>query len=142
MITERLGANAGDRTLEVGTGRGYHAAVVAEVVGAENLYTVERHETLAREARENLPEGVTVVVGDGSKGLPNYPPYDRVYLTCAAPDVPSFLDEQLRDGGRAVLPVERGGTQRLVTVEKRGDELEAEEGEPVRFVRMYGDEGF
>ncbi len=142
MITERLDASAGDKTLEVGTGRGYHAAVVAEVVGAENVYTVERREKLAREARGNLPEGVTVVTGDGSKGLPAHAPYDRVYLTCAAPEVPSFLDEQLREGGRAVLPAERDGVQRLVTVGKHEGELEVEAGEPVRFVRMYGDEGF
>lgn len=142
MITERLDATPGDKTLEIGTGRGYHAAVVAEVVGAENVYTVERQPKLAREARDNLPDGVTVVTGDGSKGLPAHAPYDRVYLTCAAPEIPSFIDEQLRDGGRAVLPAERAGVQRLVTVEKDDGDLEVDEGEPVRFVRMYGDEGF
>ncbi|MFP4174324.1 MAG: protein-L-isoaspartate(D-aspartate) O-methyltransferase [Halobacteriales archaeon] len=142
MITERLDLSNGDKTLEVGTGRGYHAAVVAQVVGAENVYTVERHDELAREARENLPEGVTVVVGDGSKGLPEHAPYDRIYLTCAAPNVPDFVDDQLRDGGRAVLPTESGRSQRLVTVEKQDGELSFEEGEPVRFVLMYGEEGF
>jgi len=142
MITERLSLSEGDETLEIGTGRGYHAAVVAEVVGADNVYTVEYHEKLAREARENLPDGVTVVTGDGSKGLPAHAPYDRVYLTCAAPEVPDFLDEQLCDGGRAVLPVQKGGAQRLLTVDKTGGEIKAEEGEPVRFVRLVGDEGF
>jgi len=142
MITERLGISDGDKVLETGTGRGYHAAVVAQVVGAENIYTVERHEELAREARHNLPDAVTVVVGDGSKGLREHAPYDRIYLTCAAPDVPDFVDEQLRDGGRAVLPAQTGGAQRLVTVEKHDGELVVDEGEPVRFVRMYGDEGF
>ena len=144
MITERLDLRAGDKVLEVGTGRGYHAAVVAEVVGAENVYTVEYQEKLAREARENLPDGVTVVTGDGSKGLPAHAPYDRIYLTCAAPDVPGFLDEQLRDGGRAVLPVQRGGVQHLTTVDKNEEdgELVVDEGEPVRFVRLVGDEGF
>ena len=142
MITERLELSEGDETLEIGTGRGYHAAVVAEVVGPENVYTVERQEKLAREARENLPEGVTVVVGDGSIGLPENAPYDRIYLTCAAPNVPDFVDEQLRDGGRAVLPTESGRNQRLTTVEKHDGDLSFEEGEPVRFVRMYGEEGF
>lgn len=142
MITERLDLSEGDKTLEVGTGRGYHAAVVAEIVGAGNVYTVERHQKLAREARENLPEGVTVVTGDGSKGLPAHAPYDRVYLTCAAPGVPDFLNDQLRDGGRAVLPVQSGGVQRLLIIDKEGGTLEAEEGEPVRFVRLMGDEGF
>ncbi|MDZ7688100.1 MAG: protein-L-isoaspartate(D-aspartate) O-methyltransferase [Halobacteriales archaeon] len=142
MITERLNLRAGDKTLEVGTGRGYHAAVVAEIVGAENVYTVERHQKLAREARENLPDGVTVVTGDGSKGLPAHAPYDRIYLTCASPDVPEFLEEQLRDDGRAVLPVQRGGVQNLTTVEKTDGELVVDEGEPVRFVRLVGDEGF
>lgn len=142
MITERLNLSEGDETLEVGTGRGYHAAVVAEVVGAGNVYTVEYHEKLARDARENLPDGVTVVTGDGSKGLPAHAPYDRVYLTCAAPGVPDFLDGQLREGGRAVLPVQTGGVQHLTTVDRKDGELEVEEGEPVRFVRLVGDEGF
>lgn len=142
MIVELLDISEGDETLEVGTGRGYHAAVVAEIAGPKNVYTVEYHQRLAQEARENLPDGVTVVTGDGSKGLPAHAPYDRVYLTCAAPDVPDFLDSQLREGGRAVLPVQTGGVQHLATVEKTGEELEVEEGEPVRFVRLVGDEGF
>ena len=142
MITELLDLSEGDKTLEIGTGRGYHAAVVAEVVGADNVYTVEYHEKLASEARENLPDGVTVVTGDGSKGLPAHAPYDRIYLTCAAPGVPDFLDSQLREGGRAVLPVQKGGVQHLTTVDKKDGELEIEEGEPVRFVRLVGDEGF
>jgi len=142
MITELLDLSAGDKTLEIGTGRGYHAAVVAEIVGAENVYTVERHQKLAQEARENLPDEVTIVTGDGSKGLPAHAPYDRIYLTCAAPEVPDFLEEQLREGGRAVLPVQRGSVQHLTTVEKKDGELVVEEGEPVRFVRLVGDEGF
>jgi protein-L-isoaspartate(D-aspartate) O-methyltransferase len=142
MITELLDLSEGDEVLEVGTGRGYHAAVVAEVVGPENVYTVEYQAKLAREARENLPDSVTVVTGDGSDGLPAHAPYDRVYLTCAAPDVPDFFDDQLREGGRAVLPVQKGGVQHLTTVEKTGAELEVEEGEPVRFVRLLGEEGF
>jgi len=142
MITELLDLSAGDKTLEIGTGRGYHAAVVAKVVGAENVYTVERHQKLAQEARENLPDEVTIVTGDGSKGLPAHAPYDRIYLTCAAPEVPDFLEEQLREGGRAVLPVQRGSVQHLTTVDKKDGELVVEEGEPVRFVRLVGDEGF
>lgn len=142
MVVELLDLSEGDETLEVGTGRGYHAAVVAEIAGPKNVYTVEYHQRLAREARENLPDGVTVVTGDGSKGLPAHAPYDRVYLTCAAPDVPDFLEGQLRDGGRAVLPVQTGGVQHLTTVERTDEGLEAEEGEPVRFVRLVGDEGF
>lgn len=142
MITELLDLSEGDEVLEVGTGRGYHAAVVTEVVGPENVYTVEYQTKLAREARENLPDSVTVVTGDGSEGLPAHAPYDRVYLTCAAPAVPDFLDDQLREGGRAVLPVQRGSVQHLTSVDKKGGELEVEEGEPVRFVRLVGDEGF
>jgi protein-L-isoaspartate(D-aspartate) O-methyltransferase len=142
MITERLNLSEGNKVLEIGTGRGYHAAVVAEIVGAENVYTVERHQKLAQEARENLPDEVTVVTGDGSKGLPAHAPYDKIYLTCAAPEVPEFLNEQLREGGRAVLPVQKGGVQHLTRVDKSGGKLEVEEGEPVRFVRLVGDEGF
>jgi len=142
MITERLGLKRGHKTLEIGTGRGYHAAVVAEIVGPENVYTVEYYDELAHEARENLPDAANVFVGDGSMGLPSHAPYDRTYLTCAAPEVPDSVGEQLRDRGRAVLPVGRRGGQRLVTVERRGDELTVEEGEGVRFVRLRGEEGF
>jgi len=142
MMTELLDPSECDETLEVGTGRGYHAAVVAEIVGAENVYTVERQEELAEAARENLPDETTVVVGDGSTGLAESAPYDRVYLTCAAPEVPGFVGEQLREAGRAVLPAQTGASQRLVTVRKTDGEVVVDEGEPVRFVRMYGEEGF
>jgi len=142
MITERLDLSGGEKVLEVGTGRGYHAAVVAEIVGAENVYTVEYHNELAREARENLPGGTNVFVGDGSKGLRSEKPYDRIYLTCAAPEVPEFVDEQLRDGGRAVFPAGRRGRQRLTTVYKQNGETKVQRKESVRFVRLVGEEGF
>ncbi|MFP4632001.1 MAG: protein-L-isoaspartate(D-aspartate) O-methyltransferase [Halobacteriales archaeon] len=144
MMTERLEVERGHRVLEVGTGSGYHAAVVAAIAGADNVYTVEYHRGLAAEARDSLRRAgygdVTVVVGDGSRGYEAAAPYDRVYLTCAAPEIPGFLEGQLRDGGRAVLPVGRGA-QTLYVVERHGDDLETEADVGVRFVPLVGEEG-
>lgn len=146
IIAERCEFAPGQRVLEVGTGRGYHAAVTAAVVGAANVWTVERHEALAAAARQNLAAAglgdVTVVVGDGSTGLPEQAPFDRIYLTCAAPAVPDALLEQLAVGGRIVAPV-GSARQTLVSVDKGEDgELLRQEHMGVRFVQLVGEEGF
>lgn len=144
-MTELLNLEQGHQVLEVGTGRGYHAAITAEIVGDEYVYTIERHRVLAGEARENLDRlgygDVTVGVGDGSLGLPEYSPYDRIYVTCAAPEIPDPLTEQLRDGGRLVIPVGRGA-QTLYTVDKHDGGLQREGRLGVRFVRLVGEEGY
>ncbi|MDY7083425.1 MAG: protein-L-isoaspartate(D-aspartate) O-methyltransferase [Halobacteria archaeon] len=152
MMTEMLEIERGHKVLEIGVGRGYHAAITAEIAGAENVYTMERHESLAKEARRNLNEtgycDVKVVVGDGSKGLPEFAPYDRIYVTCAAPEIPDSLVEQLVGGederdteGRMVVPVGRG-SQTLYLVRKRGGEIFKDGQAGVRFVPLKGDEGF
>lgn len=142
VMADHLALEPGEEVLEVGTGCGYHAAVTAELVGDENLYTVEYSEELARNAREVLVDlgydDVRVRVGDGREGWPDHAPFDAVYLTCAAPELPDRLLEQLRPGGRLLAPI---GTafQTLVRVDKRDDgSLERSEHGGVRFVRMRG----
>ena len=140
IMTDLLEANEGDRVLEVGTGCGYHAAVTAEVVGAGNVYSVEYHDSLAREARETLRAAgygsVSVRAGDGREGWPEHAPYDRAYLTCAAPEFPESVVEQVRADGLLLAPVgER--TQTLVRARKREDgSLDRERHGGVRFVPL------
>lgn len=126
-MTELLKPRRGDRVLEVGTGSGYQAAILAEIVKPEgHVWTIERIPSLAERARENLrnagyAEHVTVVVGDGSKGYPEAAPFDRIIVTAACPSVPEPLVQQLKPGGRLVLPVGGPDLQVLVVVEKRED---------------------
>lgn len=140
IMAELLDLSPGDRVLEVGTGCGYHAAVTAELVGPENVYSVEYHATLADEARETLAatgySGVSVRAGDGKQGWLEHAPYDRTYLTCAAPDFPAPLVEQTRDGGVLLAPI-GDGQQRLIRAEKQvGGTLEKEDHGGVRFVPL------
>lgn len=123
-MTERLELEPGDRVLEVGTGSAYQAAVLAAIVG--EVVTLEIIGPLARSAAERL-EGlgfgnVTVLHGDGYYGYESSAPYDAIIVTAAAPHVPPPLKEQLKPGGRMVIPVGRGGwTQNLLMVEKKED---------------------
>jgi protein-L-isoaspartate(D-aspartate) O-methyltransferase len=110
IMCESLDIKNGQNVLEVGTGSGYHAAIVAQLVGETgHVYTIERFESLAKKAKENLKQirctNVIVEVGDGSCGLPLYQPYDRIYVTCAAPDLPQPLIDQLRDCGKLLVPI-------------------------------------
>ncbi len=144
IMASELGLREGETVLEIGTGCGYHAAVTAELVGAENVYSVEYVPELAERARENLDAagygGVSVRQGDGHEGWSEHAPYDAAYLTCAAPEFPDAVVEQVRAGGRLVAPI-GGASQRLVRAEKREDGglVESDEG-AVRFVRMQGGE--
>ena len=133
------------KVLEVGTGSGYSAAILAEM-GAE-VVTIERHAPLAVEAVERLRaagyDGVRVVVGDGSLGWPESAPYNAVIVTAAGPSVPKPLLEQLSpDGGRLVMPVGTREQQWLTLVERRGSAFTRREVEPVVFVPLVGEHGF
>ena len=140
IMTDLLAFSPGQRVLEIGTGCGYHAAVTAEVVGAPNVYTVEYHKDLAERARERLAATgygqISVRTGDGREGWREHAPYDRAYLTCAAPSVPSAVVEQVRPGGLVLAPI-GGSKQRLVRASKREDgSLKREHHGPVRFVPL------
>lgn len=135
----------GANVLEVGTGSGYQAAVLAEL-GAE-VTTIERHEALATTARQRLHEAgygdrVEVVVGDGTQGWPARAPYRSIVVTAGGPSVPGLLLEQLdRSGGRLVMPVGNREHQFLTLVVRDGDTLRTRELEPVVFVPLIGKYG-
>ena len=140
MMADLIEVAEGDRVLEVGTGCGYHAAVVAEIVGAGNVYSVEYVPELADDARDRLDRlgyDVHVRTGDGREGYPEGAPFDAAYLTCAAPEgVPDPVIEQVREGGRIVAPVGGGISQRLVRLTVTADGVDREEHGGVRFVPM------
>ena len=140
VMTDLLDLESGDSVFEIGTGCGYHAAVVAVIVGPANVYSVEYVPELADAARERLRRlgyDVTVEAGDGRTAFPDEAPFDAAYLTCAPADgVPDRIVDRVRTGGRIVAPVGRAGAQRLVrlTVGSGGVDRETHGG--VRFVPM------
>ncbi len=154
MMADALDLAAGQTILEVGGGSGYHAAVIAEVVAplsggqAGHVYTVEIVPELARFAQENLRRGgyvdrVTALLGDGSLGLVEYAPYDRIMVAAAAPGIPSPLLDQLVDGGVLVIPVgDLHFFQELVRVRKEGTQLRREGLGGVAFVPLRGEHGW
>jgi protein-L-isoaspartate(D-aspartate) O-methyltransferase len=146
LMIEALGLKAKDRVLEVGTGSGYAAALLGEV--AAEVYTIERHDVLARLARERLEKlgarNVHVLCGDGTLGWPEHAPFDAIVVAAGGPDVPRSLRAQLAIGGRLVMPVgDTGRLQRLIRVTRAGeDEWRSEDLEAVRFVPLIGAEGW
>jgi protein-L-isoaspartate(D-aspartate) O-methyltransferase len=143
-ICEALRVRPGDRVLDVGSGSGYQAAVLAEL-GAE-VITIERIQELAEQARENLAaagyERVEVVVGDGTLGLPEQAPFDAVAVAAAAPGLPETLYDQLRPRGRLVVPVGGPRAQRLEVIVRSPEGPAVVHSVPCRFVPLVGEEGF
>ncbi|MEF8814056.1 MAG: protein-L-isoaspartate(D-aspartate) O-methyltransferase [Halovenus sp.] len=140
IMTDLLKLQPGLTVLEIGTGCGYHAAVTAERVGAENVFTVEYHDSLAQRARETLARtgygDVSVRTGDGRNGWPEHAPYDRAYLTCAASSFPDPVVDQVRPGGILLAPI-GDYRQRLVRARKEPDgSLDRESHGGVRFVPL------
>jgi protein-L-isoaspartate(D-aspartate) O-methyltransferase len=144
IICQATAVHEGDRVLDVGSGSGYQAAVLAELGG--EVHTIERIPELAALARENLRaagyERVATHVGDGSLGLPEHAPYDAVVVAAAAPSAPPALYEQLAPGGRLVVPVGGPDGQRLELVAKRPEGPARVSTVPCRFVPLVGAEGF
>jgi len=141
FMTERLDPRPTDRVLEIGTGSGYQAAVLAELVA--EVYTIEIVEPLAQRAEADLKRlsytNVHVRAGDGYRGWPEAAPFDAIIVTCAPEKVPQPLVEQLKDGGRMIIPVGPTWNQELVLLRKQGGRLEKRAVLPVRFVPMTGD---
>jgi protein-L-isoaspartate(D-aspartate) O-methyltransferase len=143
-ICEALGVGPDDRVLDVGTGSGYQAAVLAELAG--EVHTIERIPALAARAREALAsagyERVRVHVGDGTLGLPEHAPFGGIAVAAAAPDVPPSLYDQLKPGGRLVIPVGGRGGQELQLVVRSPEGPAIIRSVPCRFVPLLGAEGF
>jgi protein-L-isoaspartate(D-aspartate) O-methyltransferase len=140
FMTEQLGPEKSDRVLEVGTGSGYQAAILGELV--QEVYTIEIVEPLARSASATLSRlgytNIHVRAGDGYQGWQEHAPFDAIIVTCAPSHVPEPLVRQLRDGGRMIIPVGGAGSQELVLLEKKDGALQRRNVLPVRFVPMTG----
>lgn len=137
MMTQLLHPKPGDRILEIGTGSGYQAAILAEIV--DTVYSIEIVKALGERAKRVLADlsyaNVHVIIGDGYKGLPDKAPFDAIVVTAAPEEIPAPLIEQLREGGKMVIPVgKQSGIQRLKLVEKRKGKLVQTDIAEVRFV--------
>jgi protein-L-isoaspartate(D-aspartate) O-methyltransferase len=143
-IAEELGLDGDERVLDVGTGSGYQAAVLADL--ADEVHTIERIPELAEQARANLAaaayDNVTVHVGDGSRGLPEHAPYEAIAVAAAAPSFPQALYDELTLGGRLVVPVGGRRGQRLEVIVRSPEGPAVVRSVPCRFVPLVGEEGF
>jgi len=145
IMCDLLDLQPGMTVLEVGGGSGYHAAVMAEMVGPNGwIYSVERKPQLVAAAKRNLQrtgiKNVTIIEADGSLGLPEHAPYDRISVAASAPQVPEPLKQQLKVGGKMVLPVGRDYQGLYLVTRKNGFSIEEKMG--VIFVPLIGKEGF
>jgi protein-L-isoaspartate(D-aspartate) O-methyltransferase len=143
-MLQELGIASESRVLEVGTGTGYEAALLAEL--AREVYTIERVPSLFVAARANLSRlgyaNIEVAQGDGTRGLPEHAPFDRIIVAAAAPDVPAPLFEQLAEGGRMILPVGSAEVQDLLLIRKQDGNPVTLQLEGCRFVPLLGEQGF
>ncbi len=143
FMTQLLDPQPADTVLEVGTGSGYQAAILSRLV--RKVYTVERFKELGSKAEEVLRrlgyENVEVIIGDGSRGLPERAPFDGIIVTAAAPQIPPPLIEQLKVGGRLVIPL-GVGVQEMVRAVKTPAGLEKKVYPGFRFVPLVGEHGF
>ena len=144
LMTDLLKLKGDDRVLEIGTGSGYQAAVLALM--CEQVYSIERHAPLAERAMNVLAaigiNNVTIRIGDGSCGWAEKGPFDAIMVTAAAPVVPKPLLEQLANGGRLVIPVGSIGMQQLEIWRRKGDNYRHKVIVPVSFVPLRGEHGF
>jgi protein-L-isoaspartate(D-aspartate) O-methyltransferase len=141
VMTQALDPAPHHRVLEIGTGSGYQTAILARLAG--DVHSMERHPALAALARLTLDSvgatNVVIHVGDGTEGLPENAPFDRILVTAGAPSVPESLQRQLAPGGRLVIPVGPAGFQRLTTIVRQaGDRFERGESDPCVFVPLIG----
>jgi len=149
MMTEALKLKNGQKVLEIGTGSGYQAAIISEVVGKRgNVYSVERIEELANFAKKNLKhegyKNVEVITGDGSIGVKDRAPFDRIIVTAGSPKVPEALKSQLKVGGKIVIPVgpQYDVQEMFIITKKRRDKFEVKDLGPFTFVPLIGEEAW
>lgn len=143
--TQTLQLKPGEKVLEIGTGSGYQAAVLAAM--DQRVFTIERHIALLEAARKRLEalgfHRVISRAGDGTRGWPEYAPFDAIIVTAGAPDVPESLVKQLSpEGGRMVIPVGSMAHQRMYLIRKNGETLDAKELQDFAFVPLIGKEGW
>ena len=144
LMTQALGLKGHERILEIGTGSGYQAAILAQI--CEKVYTVERIDTLLVQARKVFDSlhyiNILTKLDDGTNGWPEYGPYDAIIVTAGGPKVPLPLLEQLSDPGTLIIPVGDRGVQELRLVTKKDGEITEKIIELVRFVNLIGDHGW
>lgn len=143
LMTESLGLKGDEKVLEVGTGSGYQAAILAEL--SKEVYTIERFKSLAENAKKALGDlgykNVKVIIGDGSRGLEEAP-FDRIIVTAGAPVLPKSLADQLAGGGKMVIPVGGSFSQALLLVEKEKDKVKTTSVCGCVFVPLIGEYGW
>jgi len=144
LMTELLDLQEDMKVLEIGTGSGYQAAILAEIV--KEVYTIEIVESLGLKAKLLLQEelnysNVKFKIGDGYKGWEQYAPFDAIIVTCAPSNIPEPLENQLKEGGRMIIPIGGSITQELVLLEKKGGKIIRNQVSAVRFVPMVRNDG-
>ncbi len=147
IMLEEADLREGLKVLDVGTGSGYNAALLAEIVGGANVVSIERHRDLLDFARDNLRRAgysIALVEGDGTLGYPRESPYDRIVVTAGAPRLANSWIAQAKVGGKIVAPIGRSTfSQVLVTATKTADgKVHVKEGTPCAFVPLVGKEGW
>lgn len=144
IMSEALALDGSERVLEIGTGSGYQAAILAELV--REVFTIERIKDLSIRARKVLYRlqynNIKLKVGDGTLGWPEEAPFDRIIVTAGAPVVPEELKHQLADGGRLVIPVGGEDVQILDLIERSGNEFNKRSVTACRFVKLVGEKGW
>jgi protein-L-isoaspartate(D-aspartate) O-methyltransferase len=143
FMTEALELKPTDKVLEIGTGSGYQAAVLADI--CDSVFTIDIYESLAAGAATLLAElgysNVMVRTGDGYQGWSEHAPFDAIIVTCSPTHVPPKLEEQLAEGGRMIIPVGQAYSQELILLEKKEGKLQRKNVLPVRFVPMIDEKG-
>jgi protein-L-isoaspartate(D-aspartate) O-methyltransferase len=142
-MTEALRLKSTDRVLEIGTGSGYQAAILAEI--CDSVYTIELFELLADRARKTLDQlgyrNIKVKHGDGYLGWPEHAPFDAIIVTCAPTRIPQPLKDQLAEKGRMIIPVGDSGIQQLILLVMKNGKILEESVLPVMFVPMINEKG-
>ncbi|MFC1849677.1 protein-L-isoaspartate(D-aspartate) O-methyltransferase [candidate division CSSED10-310 bacterium] len=146
LMTELLTLSKGKKVLEIGTGSGYQAAILAEMVGSGNVYTIEIIKTLAQRAKETLTQTgyheVQCRLGDGYRGWPEHAPFDGIVVTAAPAKIPEPLLEQLAEGGCLVVPVDnKWGFQTLKVITRKDGKITVKNSIDCRFVPLLGEHG-